>query len=149
MMKTSAATHPEPSPADVTLLCRIRRPLDSELPSKAKSRPVRGALPDCDYSIFTPTKESDVVLASETLVSGKLISASLTTADDVSAFVRALDQKNISTFRFDRVVGPTVSQEEFYTQHVRGLVQGAFQGHSATAMFYGPTGYVGTRQGRE
>ena len=44
-----------------------------------------------------------------------------------------------AAFTFDSVANELVTQENFYNQNVRGLVQELIQGQSATILCYGPT----------
>eukprot|EP01022_Parablepharisma_sp_SALTPOND_P004378 TRINITY_DN120185_c2_g1_i1.p1 TRINITY_DN120185_c2_g1~~TRINITY_DN120185_c2_g1_i1.p1 ORF type:complete len:966 (-),score=103.90 TRINITY_DN120185_c2_g1_i1:5423-8320(-) len=127
----------------VRIVCRIRKPLESESGSKhlgkARTSGKVGLNPEFEYSVFTTSKESNLVLASETPVPGKLINATFKASTDLPTFVSNFDKKP-TTFTFDYVAGDYVSQEGFYNQQVRGLVQSMIKGYSATILAYGPTG---------
>ena len=126
-------------PSCVQIICRIRKPLDSELVQKSAKSRKAGANPDFGYSIFTTARESNLVLLSEVPVPGKQINSTFKISSDLTPFVASLDNKP-TTYMFDSVAGDYITQESFYNQQIRGIVQGMIKGYSGTILAYGPTG---------
>lgn len=92
---------------------------------------------DAKYSIFTTKTPSNLVLVSETPISGRLISTTLQSTQDVSYFSSTLQNKPHS-FVFDAVLDECAAQEKFYNQNVRQLIKGLMVGRSSSVICFGP-----------
>ncbi len=145
----------------VRFVARISRPSDAE-PGKRTARSksphsrspslstARGSSigtqrqqlqPETKYALFTTRQPSNVVLATDTPISGRLISSALLSEQDIPYFSSSL-QNAPHTFAFDAVYDECTSQEKFYNQNVRQLVQSLTEGRSSTMICFGPSEYL-------
>lgn len=84
---------------------------------------------------------SNIVLASETPIAGKILKTALQSANDIPYFSSSLVDKKPFRFKFDRVVGENVSQEGFYANHISYLAKEMMLGNSSSVVLFGPSEY--------
>lgn len=120
---------------------RSKSPMASRSPSilqpKSNVKNQKQIQTDYKYCLFTTKEESNIILASDLPISGKLINSALISPSDVPIFNSSLQNKPL-LITFDSVLNECASQEKFYNQNVRPLIQGLMLGHSATVICWGP-----------
>lgn len=152
--------------AIVKFVARIRKPLEIDLNTETQKKPhersrspisTRSTIvcpqqqnnnksdsqlqPNTKYSIFSTKEQSNIVISSDVPISGKLINSTLIQTSDIPFFKSSLKNKT-SVFTFDSAASECISQEKFYNQNVRNLVQDLLHGHSATIICFGPAEYL-------
>jgi len=95
--------------------------------------------PDLKYSVFTTRNPSNIVLATETPITGKLLNSALLSIEDLPYFNSTMNSSPF-TFSFDGAYDECTTQEKFYNANVRQLVKGLLVGRSGTMICFGPSG---------
>ena len=101
----------------------------------------RELLDEAKYCVFTTPEESEVVIATPTPITGKLINSTLAGLSDVPYFCSTTLNKHF-LFKFDRVYNEGDKQGTFYSNNVKELVQGAMIGQNATVVLFGASTYI-------
>ena len=79
--------------------------------------------------MFTTKERSNIVVACENPVSGKLINDSLVDTQDLKYFNSALTGEPATfTFNFDAVSNESYKQEKFYIANLRPIVKSFVEG---------------------
>ena len=110
----------------------------SSSPSSRVISPKSSLLSSFHYSVFTSANPSDLVVACENPLQGRVISDSFANAADLNFFC----DKRVSEgflYKFDRVFSDTAKQERVYAETVQDLVKDMVDGRSASVILFGPS----------